>query len=391
MMQAQGLVRLAPQTLEQLKTAAPLVKDGWNLGTLASEGKFVAQVRWVPAGAATAASVIASMAPALTLMAIQFQLNQIADLAQHSIELTSKVLQVVRQEKWSKAAGYHNTLLKEFGHACEVGDVTDAIYKEIRAGHLIDSARANPRDATLLNKLVADAQVLHDKTLEETDWLLEQLAREFAVIGELPGKRTFRIGGTAMPEQRRTRSKWCGSCSGHWRGSGARAVQWSQSHSFCRRLGSSTEPFRKPLSAPYRCDWSRVSGSLRLPIYRATAGTCTSAMLAGLRSPTVVFSSLSRTRSVAWAPSTSSSTSTTSANVRRPDRSDKAPAVDVITKDTSLTLKFHSWAKSGAQRAEAERFGELLASFMELPASEVPTVRTPELDTGEQLPRAIEA
>lgn len=85
-------MRLAPQTLAQLKTAAPIVKDGWNLGTLASEGKFVAQVRWLPAGGATAASVVASVGPALALMAIQVQLNQITELAKHNVELTSEVL-----------------------------------------------------------------------------------------------------------------------------------------------------------------------------------------------------------------------------------------------------------------------------------------------------------
>src|SRR5690606_20865942 len=85
-MQAQGLVRLAPQTLAALKTATPIVKDGWNLGTLASGGKFAAQVRWLPATAATTASVVAAMGPAITLMVIQVQLNQIANVAKHNLE-----------------------------------------------------------------------------------------------------------------------------------------------------------------------------------------------------------------------------------------------------------------------------------------------------------------
>jgi hypothetical protein len=431
------------------------VKDGWNLGTLASEGKFVAQVRWVPAGAATAASVIASMGPALTLMAIQFQLNQIADLAQHNIELTSKVLQVVRQEQWSEVTGYHNTLLKELGHAREVGDVTDAIYKEIRgyqgplstqwdlfdkavqahvkevrpkrghkerqryltdhgeaiiadvqalllaqtswflyqalrAGHLIDSARENPRDEALLNKLVADAQALHDKTLEETDWLLEQLAREFAVIGELPGKRTFKIGGTARA------------------GKDAKQMvrQLQQALATIRGTSGPAEP--EPILLPsIRVFDGAVPEDLKrvLPLRLGV----------GERVLALADVSCDRWdlhfRDAGWAAITNRRVLITKQDslrrlgvidiqlniddiryVRRPDRSDKAPAVDVITKDTSLALKFHSWAKSGAHRAEAERFGELLASFMQLPASEVPTVRIPELDAaGEQLPRAIEA
>lgn len=34
---------------------------------------------------------------------------------------------------------------------------------------------------------MADAQALHDKTLDETALLVEQFAREFAAVGELPG------------------------------------------------------------------------------------------------------------------------------------------------------------------------------------------------------------
>jgi hypothetical protein len=58
--------------------------------------------------------------------------------------------------------------------------------------------------------------------------------------------------------------------------------------------------------------------------------------------------------------------------VRRPDREGKAPTVDVITKDTDLTLRFASWSKGGNARDSADRMGELVASFMHLPASEVP-------------------
>lgn len=131
-MQAQGLVRLAPETLAALRTAAPIVKDGWNLGTLAAGGRFAASVRWLPATAATTASVVASMGPAIALMVIQVQLNQIAAVGRHNVEVTSKVLQVVRQEQWSAVTGFHRTLLRELGHAREIGAVTDAVFDEVR-------------------------------------------------------------------------------------------------------------------------------------------------------------------------------------------------------------------------------------------------------------------
>ncbi|HEY5249965.1 MAG TPA: translation initiation factor IF-2 N-terminal domain-containing protein, partial [Dermatophilaceae bacterium] len=39
--EASGLIRLAPETLSLLKSGMqPMVKDGWNLGTMVADGKF---------------------------------------------------------------------------------------------------------------------------------------------------------------------------------------------------------------------------------------------------------------------------------------------------------------------------------------------------------------
>ncbi|TFD48559.1 hypothetical protein E3T46_15100 [Cryobacterium sp. Hh11] len=45
-----------------------------------------------------------------------------------------------------------------------------------------------------------------------------------------------------------------------------------------------------------------------------------------------------------------------------------------------LTSKFPSWSKTGQSRTDAQRLGELVASFMRLPDSEVPKVERRELD-----------
>ncbi|EAR24763.1 hypothetical protein A20C1_05766 [marine actinobacterium PHSC20C1] len=66
--------------------------------------------------------------------------------------------------------------------------------------------------------------------------------------------------------------------------------------------------------------------------------------------------------------------------VRRPDLGDKAPTVEVITKDITLTSKFPSWSRTGKSRADAQRLGELVASFMHLPDSEVSKVGRSELN-----------
>lgn len=441
-MQAQGLVRLAPQTLEALKTAAPIVKDGWNLGTLAEGGKFAAQIRWLPATAATTASVVAAMGPAITLMVIQYQLNQIAAVAKHNVELTSKVLQVVRQDQWSAVTGYHNTLIRELGHARQIGEVTDAVfgevqgyqgeissqwdgcekavqqhvrelkskaghkdrqqylidhgqailadvqalllaqtswfvYQSLRAGHLLKGAKSNPQDAELLKNLVANARALHEKSLDETDWLLDQLAREFAVIAELPGKRTFKIGASARAAKDVSQM----------------VRQLQQAVAAVRGLDALKEP--EPLTAPaiavFEADVP-VELTRILPL-RLDAGEQVLAL---------ADASCDRwnipLRDAGWIAVTDRRVLVTKQEslrrlgaidielsvediryVRRPDRGDKAPIVEVITKDFDLTVQFPGWTRQGDPRENADRFAELVASFMNLPAAEVPESQVREL------------
>ncbi len=438
-MQAQGLVRLAPETLQALKTATPIVKDGWNLGTLASGGKFAAQVRWLPATAANTASVVAAMGPAITLMVIQFQLNQIENFAKHNLELTSKVLRVVRQKQWSAVTGYHNTLLRELGHARQIGEVTDAVFGEVRgyqgelstqwdvfekavqqhivalraknghkerqqyladngqaiiadaqalllaqtswfvyqalrAGHLLKTAKHDSQDAELLKNLVSNAQALHETTLDETGWLLDQLAREFAIIDQLPGRRTFKIGGSARAAKDAERM----------------ARQLRQALANIRGQGDPTEP--EPLVLPSITVFEdNIPGELaRILPLRLDQGE---------RLLALADASCDRwnvpLRGAGWVAVTDRRILVTRQEslrrigaidielnvddiryVRRPNRGDRAPVLDVITKDASLTIQFPGWSKTTEHRTEAEQMGELVASFMHLPPSEIPSVRT---------------
>lgn len=130
---AQGLVRLAPQTLQAMQAGAqPVTSGGWNIGTLASSGKFSTSVRWLPATGASAASVAAAMGPAVALLAIQFQLNAITDLSKHNIELTGNVLEAVRNEQWSAVSGSYKVLRREIASARDLGAVTDSIWTNVR-------------------------------------------------------------------------------------------------------------------------------------------------------------------------------------------------------------------------------------------------------------------
>ncbi|WP_337001067.1 MULTISPECIES: hypothetical protein [unclassified Microbacterium] len=444
-MQAQGLVRLAPQTLAALKTAAPIVKDGWNLGTLAAGGKFAAQVRWLPATAATTASVVAAMGPAVALMVIQVQLNQIARVAEHNLELTSKVLQVVRQDQWSSVSGYHNTLLRELGHARKIGVVTDAIFGEVRgyqgelsaqwdifekavrqhvvelhgkvghkerqqyltdngqaiiadvqalllaqtswfvyqalrAGHLLASAASDQQDAELLKTLVANAQTLHEQTLTDTDWLLDQLAREFAIIDELPGKRTFKIGGTARAAKDATQM--------------VRQLRAVLAEIRGHEAPSEPEPLRVPAIAVFEKDvpdeLMRIlplrleSGEQVLALADASCDRWNVPMLgAGWVAVTDRRILVTKQDSLRRVGAIDIELDVDDIRyVRMPDRIDKPLVVDVVTRTADLTLQFPGWSKSGEARTEAERMGELVASFMHLPGAEVPA-RPAVLDTGE--------
>lgn len=79
---ARGLVRLAPETLQALRTAQPVVSGGWNLGTLAGGGgRFVQSVRWLPATSAQAVTILAGMGPAVALAAISAQASALANTA----------------------------------------------------------------------------------------------------------------------------------------------------------------------------------------------------------------------------------------------------------------------------------------------------------------------
>lgn len=451
-LQAQGLVRLAPQTIEALKTATPMVKDGWNLGTLVGGGggaqAFSASVRWLPATAATTASVVAAMGPAITLMVIQYQLNQIAAVAQHNLDLTSKVLQVVRQRQWSAVTGHYETLIRELRHARRIGEVTDAVfgevrgyqgeltsqwdankhavrrhadelekkvghkdrqqyltdngqaiiadvqalllsqtswfvYQSLRAGHLLRSARTNPADERLLDGLITDVRDLHEQSLAQTDELLDHLAREFAVVAELPGKRTFKIGGTA------------------------RAAK--ESHLLVRQLqealgrirGQESSPDLEPLPLPdvLVFDDGVPSELVRILPFRLQKGEKVLALadvsfdritLPRLSDGWVAVTDrrllLTKQDSLRRVGAIDSEVSLADIRyVRRSSAPERPPLVEVITKDADITLRFPAWAKAGASRQTAMEFGELIASFMNLPAKEVPEVHMIKVaaDTGE--------
>lgn len=143
--QAQGLVRLAPQTLQALKAGAtPIQSGGYNIGVLAGQNsKFAAQVRWLPAGGAQAAEVVANLGPAIAMLSIQVQLNEISGLVRQNMALTETVLKTVRNEQWAELTGLEQAVTKALNEANAVGHVTPLLWENI-AGY--EAALRKQRD-----------------------------------------------------------------------------------------------------------------------------------------------------------------------------------------------------------------------------------------------------
>ncbi|TFH51826.1 hypothetical protein E4J66_10570 [Actinomyces viscosus] len=148
---AQGLVRLAPEPIQNLRTMQTIAKDGYYLGTLTQGGKFAASVRWAPAAGAQAATVLDKMGPSLALLAISAQLTAISSKVDENIELTRDVLKALREDHWNRLGGLCDTIAGAIDEARTVGTVTSRTFERVK--HLEDSLREERRTfAGYLNK-----------------------------------------------------------------------------------------------------------------------------------------------------------------------------------------------------------------------------------------------
>ncbi len=130
---AQGLMRLAPETLQGLNTTLqPMTSGGWNLGALVgSNGKVAATVRWAPATGAQSATILASLGPAGALLAMQVQLASISRRIDENVQLTRDVLQALHEDQWTTLLGLHETTMRAVREARAAGAVNDHIFAAI--------------------------------------------------------------------------------------------------------------------------------------------------------------------------------------------------------------------------------------------------------------------
>ncbi|AOR31029.1 hypothetical protein BFF78_08225 [Streptomyces fodineus] len=148
----QGLYRISDATQALLRAGATLaVKDGANLGAVFANGKIVAQARFLPLTAVSAAQTAAAIGPALAMIGLQMQLSEVTGLVRTNIALTSQVLTTIRNEQWAELTGLVATVDRAVDHAREVGSVPTTLWhkvadKEANLVKQLELYRLNVRD-----------------------------------------------------------------------------------------------------------------------------------------------------------------------------------------------------------------------------------------------------
>ncbi|MFD5620376.1 hypothetical protein [Streptomyces yangpuensis] len=255
----QGLYRITDATQALLKAGGTLaVKDGANLGTVLLSGGL-AQARFIPVTAVSAAQTAAALGPALAMVALQMQLSEITGLARTNIALTSQVLASVRHGQWAELTALVTTVEQAVDRARAVGSVPTSLWdtvagsgasllkqldlyrlnvaahiRQIRGAqaprrreyleanaeavvfdshallsslkawtgyqalHAARARAAGPEDAAearLVDEIARRTGEEFDSALAETASLVSALTRELRIIAELPGRDTLSLPG----------------------------------------------------------------------------------------------------------------------------------------------------------------------------------------------------
>lgn len=149
---AKGLYRLSDATRALLANGGSLaVKDGANLGTVLTSSGGLAQARFIPVNALSAAQTVAAIGPALAAIALQMQLSEITGLVRTDIALTSQVLATIRNEQWAELTGLVATVDRAIDQARAVESVPASLWDSVAGSEAplrkqIDLYRRNVRD-----------------------------------------------------------------------------------------------------------------------------------------------------------------------------------------------------------------------------------------------------
>ena len=122
-MPVQGLVRLSPETLSNLATMQPVMKEGYYLGTLTQGGKYAASIGWLPATGALAATVIASAGTAFALLAISAQLTSISQKQDRVLQLTEEIREEMKASRRDKLKALNGAVERMFAKVSRKGRI----------------------------------------------------------------------------------------------------------------------------------------------------------------------------------------------------------------------------------------------------------------------------
>ncbi len=424
---AQGLVRLAPESVELLKTFQPMTSGGWNLGPIVDgSGKIVAQARYAPVVAAQSAAMLTALGPAIALLQIQMQLESISRRIDENIELTRDVLRALHEDQWATLLGLHETTVRAVREAKAVGAVNDHIFASIatkdadlrkqrhlfmslvrghlkaldadaagrrvyiqknieqiiadthgvlmaegswhrsqvlRAAHIIRDEANAVENERLLAELVAETKREHSEAMSDIARLLADIERQCRLMAELPGERS-------LPFTTKRRSI---------RDAVAMAEALSEQVAALRnRVHTRPDPLDPPVAVFKEATPDEVLRVLRWVVpgearLLALADVNLDRLVGdnayiGVTPEHFFISTQSAVRKQGMIEREFPLSDIRYVRFRERDK--QGPVLDVITKDENVRLTFDDWAGKGQGLDDARRLGNLLAAAMELPEDE---------------------
>ncbi|MTB87238.1 hypothetical protein H9L21_07250 [Aeromicrobium senzhongii] len=123
----QGLYRLSEESRALLNAGGRLaVKDGKNLGTILlpkGSTKTLAQARFTPAAGVSVAQTAVALGPALAMVALQTQLNEVSALVRRNIDLTQSVIESNRRDERARLM----SLIESVDQALEAAQIAGSV------------------------------------------------------------------------------------------------------------------------------------------------------------------------------------------------------------------------------------------------------------------------
>lgn len=424
---AQGLVRLLPKTLQDLKTLQPMTSGGQNLGALVnSQGKISALVRYESVAGVQSAEMLAKLGPAASLLAIQVQLASISRRIDENIELTRDVLRALHEDQWATLLGLHETMMRAVREAQAVGAVNDHVFAGIATrdadlrkqrhlftslvrGHIkalgMDAASRRTYVQKNVEQIIAD---IHGMLMAEGSWYRAQVLRAGHIIrDEANAVENERLLAELVAETKRE----------HIQAMDDAADLLSDLERQCRLMAELPEEFSLPFTTKRQNIRDTVAMAEALAERVAALRSCVHTQPTPLDPPLRVFKETvpeDVLRILRWiVPAEDSLLAIADVNlgrlvgdnaylgvtperffiseqsavrkqgrierefplsdiryVRFRERDNQSPALDIITKDENIKLTFDGWAGKGQGLEAARRLGNLFAAAMDLPESE---------------------